>query len=117
MNVSMDVLRRFETTAPPQRLWSEEKPTLLVCWWCTFYSLTIIIIRVCGRYFRAEKIFLADRVIILAIVPLLARMGFAHVVLLYGTNNIANTGLTAVEIKQRELGSQLVLASRIFYAA
>jgi hypothetical protein len=54
---------------------------------------------------------------LLAIIPLLTRMGFVHVVLLYGTNNISTIGLSAKDIHRREIGSQLVLASRIFYAA
>jgi hypothetical protein len=72
---------------------------------------------VCGRYIRAEKIFLEDGIMVLAVVPLLMRMAFVHVILLYGTNNTVTTGLTAVEIQQRQTGSQLVLASRIMYAA
>jgi hypothetical protein len=113
----MDVLRRFVTTAPALRDFREDKPTLLVSWWCTFYAITIILFRVCGRYIRTEKVFLEDGVMILAVVPLLMRVAFVHVVLLYGTNNSDTTGLTSVEIHHRETGSQLVLASRIMYAA
>ena len=113
----MDVLRRFVTTAPALRDFREDKPTLLVSWWCTFYALTIILFRVCGRYIRTEKVFLEDGVMILAAVPLLMRAAFAHVVLLYGTNNTDTTSLTSAEIHRRETGSQLVLASRIMYAA
>ena len=52
-----------------------------------------------------------------SIVPLLARMGFVHVVLLYGTNNVDLAGLTdPVKIHHREIGSRLVLGARIFYA-
>lgn len=54
----------------------------------------------------------------LALVPLFARMGFVHIVLIYGTNNVATVGVdyTKEEIRRRELGSKLVLAARIFYA-
>jgi hypothetical protein len=54
---------------------------------------------------------------IISVIPLMMRMGFVHVVLLYGTNNTVTAGLTALEIQHRQTGSQLVLASRIFYAA
>jgi hypothetical protein len=48
---------------------------------------------------------------------LLLRMAIAHIILLYGTNNTITTGLTADDIRRREIGSQLVLASRIIYPA
>jgi len=43
-------------------------------------------------------------------------MGLVHAILLFGTNNITTEGLTAQDIQEREIGSKLVLASRIFYA-
>jgi hypothetical protein len=52
----------------------------------------------------------------LAIVPLMMRTGFIHVVLHNGTNNVETSGLTELQIQQRELGSRLVLAARCFYA-
>lgn len=51
----------------------------------------------------------------LAIIPLLMRTALVHVVLIYGTNNTQIEGLTETQIHQRELGSKLVLAARIFY--
>jgi hypothetical protein len=51
-----------------------------------------------------------------SVIPLLIRMALVHVVLLYGTNNTKTAGLTEEEIRQREIGSRLVLAARIFYA-
>lgn len=53
----------------------------------------------------------------LSIIPLLARMGLVHMVLLWGTNNAITTGLTQLDIEHREIGSRVVLASRIMYAA
>lgn len=53
---------------------------------------------------------------VLSIIPLLARMGLVHVVLIWGTNNTTSQGLTPLEIHHREIGSRLVLASRIMYA-
>ena len=113
----MDLLRRFADAAPPLRTFHEDKPTLLVSWWCTFYAITIILFRFCGRYIRTEKVFVEDGLMIVAIVPLLMRMAFVHVILLYGTNNTVTTGLTSLEIQHRQIGSKLVLASRVMYAA
>lgn len=53
----------------------------------------------------------------LSIVPLLARMGLVHMVLIWGTNNTITAGLTRLDIEHREIGSRVVLASRIMYAA
>lgn len=43
-------------------------------------------------------------------------MALVHVVLIWGTNNTATTGLTEIEIRHREIGSKIVLAARVFYA-
>lgn len=83
--------------------------------WCTFYSLAVIVIRTCGRYIRAEKVFIEDGIMMLAIIPLFVRMGFVHVVLLFGTNNVQTAGLLAGQIHRREIGSKIVLLSRITY--
>lgn len=113
----MDFVRRAITDAPDLRAFRDDKPTLLVSWWCTLYSIAIIFVRVCGRYVRTERMFAEDGTMLLAIIPLLMRMAFIHVVLLYGTNNTVTMALTAEAIRQREIGSRLVLASRVFYAA
>ena len=54
----------------------------------------------------------------LALIPLFIRMGFIHVVMLYGTNNVQTVGehFTEEQIYQRRIGSRLVLAARVFYA-
>ncbi|KAH7409216.1 hypothetical protein BKA64DRAFT_390715 [Cadophora sp. MPI-SDFR-AT-0126] len=113
----MEVFRRLVSEAPDIQTFRDTKPTLLVSWWCTAYAVAVIILRFCGRYVRAEKVFLEDGIMVLAIVPLLIRMAFTHVVLVYGTNNTKTDGLSAKSIHDREIGSQLVLISRIFYAA
>ncbi|KAF4627173.1 hypothetical protein G7Y89_g10984 [Cudoniella acicularis] len=110
----MEIFRRFSTTAPEPRDFREDKPTLL---WCTVFAITVILFRVCGRYVRTERLFLEDGIMLLAILPLLIRMGLAHVVLLFGTNNIISTTLSIQNIHQREIGSQVVLAARVMYAA
>ena len=80
------------------------------------FSLVIILLRICGRYIRTERLFPEDKIMALSIIPLLIRMGFVHVILLYGTNNVVTTGLTEHQIYERAIGSRLVLLSRIFYA-
>lgn len=112
----MELSIRSFTDAPELRSFRDDKPILLVSWWCTFYAITIILIRFCGRYVRTEKVFREDGTMLLAIVPLLLRMAFVHVVLLFGTNNTITVNLTDVDIRHREIGSRLVLASRIMYA-
>jgi len=54
---------------------------------------------------------------ILAIVPLLTRAALVHIVLLFGTNNTVTSGLTADEIRQREIGSRVALVARIMFTA
>jgi hypothetical protein len=104
--------------APPARPWSEDKPTLLVCWWITAFSTTFILLRVTGRLIRVEKLFLEDKIAAAALVPLFIRMACVHVVLLYGTNNVElDVSLSEGELYRRSIGSRLVLLSRIFYAA
>ncbi|KAJ5131188.1 uncharacterized protein N7515_007227 [Penicillium bovifimosum] len=91
-------------------------PILMMSWWATIFSLTIIIIRLCGRYIRVERFFPEDKVMMISVFPLLIRMVLVHYVLILGTNNTTTVGLTEKEILNKELGSKLVLAARIFYA-
>ncbi|RYO85777.1 hypothetical protein DL766_008086 [Monosporascus sp. MC13-8B] len=99
----------------------QDKPTLLVCWWITLFSMTIILLRVSGRFVRTERLFKEDKMAALAIIPLFLRMGCVHLILLYGTNNTRFSAhrlpLPDEEMRRRTIGSGLVLASRIFYAA
>ena len=62
-------------------------------------------------------LFREDWLAFACMIPLFARMALVHVILLYGTNNTQTHGLSETAIRQRELGSKLVLVSRIFYAA
>lgn len=109
--------RDWHSTPPPAKDAVANNPTLLLSWWCTGFALAIIIVRISGRYVRTEKLFREDKIMALSILPLLARMGLVHLVLIWGTNNTTITDLTALEIQHREVGSKLVLASRIMYAA
>src|SRR5436190_3481279 len=106
------VSRMYSDIPPPAQTRRETNPTLLVSWWATGFALAGILVRVCGRYIRTERLFPEDVVMALSIIPLLIRMGLVHVVLLWGTNNVMVTGLTQEEIRHRAIGSRLVLGSR-----
>ncbi|KAK3352370.1 hypothetical protein B0T25DRAFT_184220 [Lasiosphaeria hispida] len=104
---------------PPLRPFSQDKPTLLVCWWITIFCAVIILLRVGGRFVRTEKLFTEDKTAALALIPLFLRMGCVHVILIHGTNNaqLANAGLSDEALRQKSIASGLVLLSRILYAA
>ena len=103
---------------PAPRTRESNNPTLLFSWWCTGFAAVIIVIRLLGRKTRSNVLFREDWIMMLALVPLFARMAFIHVVLLYGTNNIQTIGhhYTDVQLEHRSTGARLVLAARIFYA-
>jgi hypothetical protein len=89
----------------------------LFSWWCTGFAFTIIAIRLFGRMVRNNQLFREDKIMLLSLIPLLARMGLVHVILIWGTNNVdISKGLTDVQIHHRMVGAKLVLASRICYA-
>lgn len=69
-----------------------------------------------GRYRRTNRFFTEDKVMMVAVVPLIVRMALVHLVLTWGTNNVKTNGLSEMDIRHREIGSRLVLAARIFYA-
>jgi hypothetical protein len=107
----------YNGTPPERRSRSANNPTLLYSWWCTIFSIVIIGFRLSGRYIRNERLFREDKIMAWSILPLVARMGCIHVVLIYGTNNVDISDLTdPVRIHRREIGSKCVLAARIFYA-
>ncbi|RMD40408.1 hypothetical protein DV735_g4734, partial [Chaetothyriales sp. CBS 134920] len=116
----MDLLtaRSIYSDQPPAaQSRNDINPTFLVSWWCTIFSITIILIRLFGRWVRTERLFLEDKIMFWSMVPLLIRMGLVHVILIFGTNNTVTTDLSHQQILRREIGSRLVLAARIFYAA
>ncbi|KAF3491237.1 uncharacterized protein GIQ15_00754 [Arthroderma uncinatum] len=112
------IAARLYSHPPSPQTRAQVNPTLLVSWWATGFSLAIILVRVCGRYIRTERLFPEDWVMALSIIPLLIRMGFAHVVLIFGTNNASQRyhEFTLDDIHRREIGSRMVLGARIFYA-
>lgn len=109
----------WDTTPPQPRTRLENWPTLLFSWWATAFSVVIILTRLCGRKVRSNVLFREDWIMMIALIPLLARMAVAHVVLIYGTNNVQIEGnsFTEVDIRHRRIGAGLVLAARILYAA
>ncbi|KAF1981351.1 hypothetical protein K402DRAFT_342632 [Aulographum hederae CBS 113979] len=111
-------LRSLSSSTPPEaQTKAEMNPTLLFSWWCTGFSVAIIFTRLVGRLVRNDKLFREDKLMALSLIPLMIRMGFIHVVLIYGTNNAINPGWSEQDIYRRAIGSRLVLAARIFYAA
>ncbi|KAF3021278.1 hypothetical protein E8E15_006685 [Penicillium rubens] len=116
MAVSLVARGIYHETSPAMQTRAQINPTLMMSWWATIFSLLIIIVRLCGRYIRVERFFAEDKVMMISVIPLVIRMVLVHFVLILGTNNTTTTGLTEQEISNRELGSKLVLAARIFYA-
>jgi hypothetical protein len=114
---NMDRRGLYHVRPPALQTTKDMKPTLLVSWWCTGFALAIILVRVSGRYIRTEKLFKEDKIMAASIIPLMIRMALVHVILLWGTNNTATELLSTLDVQHREIGSRLVLASRIFYAA
>ncbi|KAH7173925.1 uncharacterized protein B0J16DRAFT_376496 [Fusarium flagelliforme] len=107
------------STAPDIRTFQEDKPTLLVSWWITVFCTAIILTRLAGRYVRVEKLLKEDIIVTAALVPLILRAVCVHFVLKNGTNNVNLDGLdlSDEDIEKRVLGSRMVMASRVFYAA
>lgn len=66
---------------------------------------------------RTEKLFKEDKIAFACLIPLFARQACVHVVLLWGTNNTTLEGLSDRDVHRREIGSRLVLVSRILYPA
>jgi hypothetical protein len=107
----------YNASPPERRTRIANNPTLLYSWWCTIFSLGIIGVRLAGRYIRNNQLFREDKIMAWSIIPLMARMGCAHVVLIYGTNNADVSALTdPTKIHHREIGARMVLAARVFYA-
>jgi len=104
---------------PPLNPFSDDKPTLLVCWWITIFCAVIILLRISGRFVRTEKLFPEDKTAALALIPLFLRMGCVHVILVYGTNNaqLADANLPDDVLHRKSIASGLVLLSRFLYAA
>ncbi|KAF8543119.1 hypothetical protein BDD12DRAFT_272672 [Trichophaea hybrida] len=103
---------------PPPRYAYQDRPTLLVTYWCTGSCIAIILMRILGRYIRVSTLYRDDKFMALTVIPLLIHQGFVHVVLLYGTNNAAGTEkMGEEELWKRQIGSGMVLGARVTFAA
>ncbi|KAF2152744.1 hypothetical protein K461DRAFT_268639 [Myriangium duriaei CBS 260.36] len=92
------------------------RPTLLYSWWCTIFASLLILARLAARKIRIDKLFFEDKIMAATIIPLFIRMGCIHVVLNKGTNNVDSSSLNAGQIADREVGSKVVLAARVFFS-
>ncbi|KAG0634749.1 hypothetical protein HOY80DRAFT_894354 [Tuber brumale] len=95
--------------------------TLVTTYVCTILALILIFVRLGLRRHRKEGMRVDDIWMGISLVPLIVRLGVIHVVLAYGTNNFDRKGhpvedMSELEIRQRTVGSKMVLASRLFYA-
>ena len=110
------------SAAPPPRPFSDDKPTLLVCWWIAGLCAVVIALRLAGRYIRIETLLIEDKIAAVFLAPLFLRTAVVHVVLLFGTNNILlptedSLRLSGEEIRRRSIGSGLVLLARLLHPA
>lgn len=110
----------YSAEAPPARPFSDDKPTVLVAWWIAGLCAVVVAFRLMGRWIRVEKFFVEDKIAAGFLLPLAIRTAVAHVVLVYGTNNVLiedPVQFSDAELHRRALGSGLVLLGRIFHAA
>lgn len=96
-----------------------EDPALLVHWLFTSLALLVMATRLVWKWVSPQPWHLGDSLTVAAVVCALCRAGLIHVVLTGGTTNvpqsIRDAGFTQEQIDQRELGSRLALANRVFY--
>lgn len=95
-------------------------PTLLIHWLFSCLALLIMAARLWGRKNARQDFNLGDRLTMAAAACALIRLGMIHVVLTWGTNNMTaaqrqDHHFTPKEIYQREIGSKLSIANRVFY--
>ncbi|EPE33953.1 hypothetical protein GLAREA_06966 [Glarea lozoyensis ATCC 20868] len=94
--------------------------TLAFLWVFTWLAMFLMALRIVMRRYRGQKLDISDRITMVCMICLLARLSFIHVVLIWGTNNIpkkvrAKLVFTATDIYQRETASKLLLTSRTWY--
>lgn len=119
--------------APAFRPTFLDHPTLLIAYWCSLCCIFLIFARLFWRYVRLSKAYRDDWWMVASIIPLGIRLGLAHLVLIWGTNNISLVGFDEFRIsrnggeyvkwsldeeaRRRENGSKCVLAARVAYTA
>ncbi|KAI5797586.1 hypothetical protein EDC01DRAFT_650530 [Geopyxis carbonaria] len=107
----------FSPMPPPHRTMLDDRPTLLVTYWCVACSIVLILFRCAGRMVRIGRLYRDDKLMMLTMIPMLIRLACVHVVLTFGTNNVDVTGISDDEAWRRQIGSKVVLAARVFYPA
>jgi hypothetical protein len=95
-------------------------PTLIILWVFACVATIIMILRLIMRKLRKQRFEVSDYVTMACMLCLLARSAFDHVVIIWGTSDVteafrASHVFTADDIYKREVGSKLVVATRLFY--
>jgi phosphatidylserine synthase len=94
--------------------------TLVLLWVFTWLAMILMVARLVMRKIRHQNFDISDKITVVCMVCLLARLAFIHVVLLWGSNNLPEAfrmrhKFSKTEIYQREIGSKLTIISRTFY--
>lgn len=97
-----------------------DDPTLIIHWLFSWLALAIMALRLGWKHVSKKRYNMGDYLTVGAILCVLARLGFIHIVLTWGTNNIPKAvwksrTLTAEEIYRRGVGSRLAIANRFVY--
>ncbi|GFF28960.1 hypothetical protein IFM61606_10264, partial [Aspergillus udagawae] len=94
--------------------------TLIILWVFTWVTIGLISSRLLVRKLKRSHFVLGDYFSMGAIFCALLRLALVHVILIWGTNNMAATfrhthHFTPEEIRRREIASKFVLANRVVY--
>ncbi|OQE14360.1 hypothetical protein PENSTE_c036G07533 [Penicillium steckii] len=95
-------------------------PTIILLWVFTWIAIVLIISRLLLRKWKGFQFNLGDYFSMGAILCALVRLALVHVILIWGTNNMAREfrdthTFTIEEIHRREIASKFVLTNRVFY--
>lgn len=95
-------------------------PTVIILWVFACVAMIIMILRLVMRKLRKQRFEASDYVTMACMFLLLARTTLDHVVIIWGTNDVteafrASHVFTADDIYQREVGSKLIVTTRLIY--
>ncbi len=98
----------------------DAQTTLIMTWIFTWLAEILMAARLLLRKVRRQNLDFSDKLTMMAMACLIIRLALAHVVIIWGTNNLspafrASHVFTAQDIYQREIGSKLTLAVRCVY--
>ena len=105
-------------SVPAQKM---DDPTLFLVWLFTWIAMAVMATRLLlVKLYKERRFDTGDYLTMGAMFCTLARLALIHVVLVWGTNNIApafrqSHHFTPEEIRHREVGSRLTLVNRVFY--